>query len=100
MTEDRGTTGPGRFQKGQSGNPGGRPKLEGEIRDLAQRHGNAALKRLVQLMGAKNERVAVAAAHAILDRACGKPAQGIHLKGDGNLPALVKVEFVHPKEAE
>lgn len=98
MPENRGTS--GRFEKGRSGNPGGRPKLEGEIRSLAQKHGKAALKRLVELMAAKNERVAVAAAQAILDRACGKPPQGIHLKGEGNLPSLLRVEFVRCKEAQ
>jgi hypothetical protein len=67
------------FPKGQSGNPGGRPKAEGEIRELAQKHGPEALQRLVDLMGSANERVAVAAAQAVLDRAYGRPVQGLQL---------------------
>lgn len=70
------------FKKGQSGNPGGRPKVEGEVRSLAQQHGPAALQRLVALMKSKNERVAVVAAQAILDRAYGKPPQALQLEGD------------------
>jgi hypothetical protein len=69
--------GSGLFQKGKSGNPGGRPKVEGEIRELAQKHGAAAIKRLVQLMRSKNERVAVTACQAILDRGFGKPPQAL-----------------------
>lgn len=72
----------GRFRPGESGNPGGRPKVKGEIRELAQKHGPAALECLVALMKSKNQRVAVAAAQAILDRAYGRPAQAIQLDGD------------------
>ena len=71
-----------RFRPGQSGNPGGRPKLEGDVRALAQQHGRAALERLVQLMGSDNERVAVVAAQAVLDRAYGKPPQGLQISGE------------------
>jgi hypothetical protein len=41
---------------GQSGNPGGGPKVMAEIRDLARDHGAQAIKR-----HSKNERVAVRA---------------------------------------
>ena len=75
------------FQKGRSGNPGGRPRVEGEVRRLARKHGSAALKRPVALTKTTNERVAVAAAQAVLDRAYGKPPQGIHVKGDTTLSA-------------
>jgi hypothetical protein len=49
---------------------------------LAQEHGPTALARLVQLMKSKNERVAVSAAQAILDRAYGKPPQSLQLDGE------------------
>ena len=67
------------FPKGESGNPGGRPRVEHEIRVLAQQHGPAALKRIIELMASANERVALAAAQALLDRAFGRPIQGVQL---------------------
>ena len=52
------------------------------MRKLAQKHGRAALERLVELMKSENERVAVVAAQAILDRAYGKPPQSLQLDGE------------------
>jgi len=69
------------FAKGRSGNPGGRPKLESDIRELAQRQGPVAFQRLVDLLQADNERVVVMAAQAILDRAYGKPRQSLDVAG-------------------
>ena len=71
-----------RFPKGKSGNPGGRPKVEGEVRAPAQQHGPAALQRLIALMKSKNERVAVVAAQTVLDRGYGRPAQALQLEGE------------------
>ena len=39
-----------KWVKGMSGNPGGRPKLEVSIRDLAQQNSMEALETLVQVM--------------------------------------------------
>lgn len=64
---------------GQSGNPGGRPKIAAEVRDLAREHGGKAIERLVALMHSKNESVAVRAAEAILDRDYGRPRQAMEL---------------------
>jgi hypothetical protein len=79
----------GGFVKGISGNPSGRPKLKGEEREameLARKYGKRAIRRLAQLMRSKNERVAVAAAQALLDRGFGKPAQAI--TGAGGAPLI------------
>jgi hypothetical protein len=69
--------GPGRpFVKGQSGNPGGRPKDVRGIQRLALDMCPEALEKLAELMReAKSERAQAAAAGAILDRGCGKPTQ-------------------------
>jgi len=78
------TTGPhqAKFLKGCSGNPGGRPKVEGDVRELAREHGPDAIRRLVQLMHSPNERVAVAACAAILDRAYGRAAQAVRMDAE------------------
>ena len=66
-----------KFQKGQSGNPGGRPKEIAEIKELAREYSAEAIERLLHWMRSNNGRVSVAAAQALLDRAYGKAPQQI-----------------------
>jgi len=77
------------FTKGQSGNPGGRPKVEGDIRAAAQDMGPAALKRLEDWMMSDNPRASVAACTVILDRAYGKTAQAVEVSGKDGGPVEV-----------
>lgn len=56
--------------KGQSGNPGGRPK---GIAAKAREHTDKALDVLVEGMADEDPRVRVAAAKEVLDRGWGKP---------------------------
>jgi hypothetical protein len=80
-----------RFEKGQSGNPGGRPKGHGDIRQLARRHTAAAIATLVKIcQNGENEGARVAAATAILDRGWGKPTVYVPIPTS---PAKIELNF-------
>lgn len=77
------------FKKGESGNPGGRPKEEREVLELARSKSRRAVERLTEWMESDNAKASVSAANAILDRAFGKPTQP--LSGDPDNPFTVSV---------
>ena len=72
-----------KFQKGVSGNPGGRPKVVGHVQELARTYTTEAIEALVGVMRdlAAPPAARVTASTAILDRGYGRPAQTI----DANL---------------
>jgi hypothetical protein len=84
------------FQKGQSGNPGGRsPRVgpNGEtIAQLARVHTAEALTTLVEVCNGKahEPRVRIAAANAILDRGWGKPKESVEVDANvtSNAPVI------------
>lgn len=65
----------GRFLPGKSGNPGGRPRVIGHIRDLAQGHAQNAIAVLAEIMAQQDAPASarIAAATALLDRGYGRP---------------------------
>jgi hypothetical protein len=64
------------FPKGKSGNPGGRPKGDIELRRAARERTAEALATLVNVMRtSKSPSARVIAAEAILSRGWGKPVQ-------------------------
>jgi HEAT repeat protein len=84
---------PGTFKKGQSGNPGGRPKEAAAVKELAREHGPRAISRLAELLEDPDGRTATAAAKELLDRGYGRPAQSITGPNEGpiQVESLVRV---------
>jgi hypothetical protein len=70
---------PRKFQKGQSGNPGGRPKIPPDVKEAARGMSPEAIDTLGEVMRDRKQPGAarVEAANSILDRAWGKPQQHI-----------------------
>jgi hypothetical protein len=73
------------FKKGQSGNPGGRPKEIAEVKALARTHTTTAINTLVSIAKSKKatDAARVSACIALLDRGWGKPGQ--HHQHEGEL---------------
>jgi hypothetical protein len=67
------------FQKGQSGNPGGRRKADPELRAIAQQYTEEAVDVAVKVM--RNSKAAdssrLKAVEILLDRGHGRPVQAI-----------------------
>jgi hypothetical protein len=80
------------FKKGQSGNPGGRPKEDDELKKLARVHTKDALERLVFWMQSDNPKASVSASNSLLDRGYGKPSQAITGPDGGAIPVAFVIK--------
>jgi len=86
-----------KWAKGESGNPGGRPKGLGDIREIARAHTATAIDTLVSVLedAKANPSARVSAANALLDRGWGRPAQTLRATIDseeGKIDAALGVE--------
>lgn len=68
------------WQPGQSGNPGGRPALDPEVREILQAATAPAAKRLAELVQHRDARVALQAIDMIHNRIYGRPVQAVDAK--------------------
>ena len=75
--ENSGETARGRpFKPGQSGNPGGRPKMPEDVREAFRALVPEAIQTIVYVMRhGKKDKDRTDAANSIIDRAYGKPMQ-------------------------
>ena len=81
---------PGTWPKGVSGNPNGKPR--GPIVELARENSEHAMRRIIQLVDSPDDRVALAASEAVLNRAWGKPAQAIEV-ADNRVQDVVSIDL-------
>ncbi len=93
----------GSFQKGQSGNPGGRPKELAHVKELARQHTPAAVSTLAAIMGNGEEPAAarVRAAEALLNRAWGTPetTANVNLTNEPTTEQLIQIILGDPELA-
>ena len=82
-----------KFCKGISGNPGGRPKVLGEVQELARQYAPAAIVELARLaLKARNETARIAAIRELLDRGYGRSRQAMEITAPAGDPLQLLFE--------
>jgi hypothetical protein len=91
----------GKWKKGQSGNPAGRPKKLPELRELLanvlgdEKDGKTAAEAILMALRAKATKGDVRAAELLLDRAYGKPKQDIDI--EANIATVIRPTAISKK---
>ena len=93
-----------KWEKGQSGNPGGRPAGYGDLRELARTHTETAVATLVEIMDDKDAAPSAraTAATGLLDRGWGRPEQSIStsIKEESYADVLKRINEEDAEETE
>ncbi len=84
------------FERGHSGNPGGRPKALIEVQTAAREHTVTAVATLARVCADETAPPAaqVAAANALLDRGWGRPMQAVEARVEMTLEDLVRASMM------
>lgn len=87
----------GGFPPGKSGNPGGRPKLPEEFKELAKKHSLDALKVVIDISENPEAKDSdrIKASELIIDRGFGRPLQANQIGIEGG-PQTLEVVFADP----
>ena len=94
----------GKWKKGQSGNPAGRPKKLPELRELLanvlgdEKDGKTAAEAILMALRAKAAKGDVRAAELLLDRAYGKAKLDIDL--EGSFTTVIMPQPINKKSAQ
>ena len=84
-----------KFRKGHSGNPGGRPKVLGELQELARQYAPTVIVELVRLaLKAKSETARIAAIRELLDRGYGRPRQAMEVSVPADNPLQLLLDEI------
>lgn len=83
------TVKPWQFKKGESGNPGGRPKINPEIKEILKIATPSAIKLMIDTMNDDKAKIdlRISIAQDITNRVLGKPTQSI----DGEIDQTVRI---------
>ncbi len=89
------------FVKGKSGNPAGRQKETGHVRELARKYTELAINTLAEIAKSGDKDAArVAASEALLNRAWGRPEQALSLEGPGGEAIVPNIQIILTKRGE
>jgi hypothetical protein len=84
-----------KFRKGQSGNPGGRPKVHGDVQELARQYAPTVIVELARLaLKAKSETARIAAIRELLDRGYGRPRQAMEVSVPADNPLQLLLDEI------
>ena len=88
------------FEKGKSGNPGGRPKAAYDVKALAQANTKEAFEVILRIMrDPENPDLALKAANMVIERGYGKPIQQVQGDMIHQLTVMPTIQKQYPGEA-